>query len=57
VKTINVKCFLSALNRAIDFQRKQPMNGVEVVIALTEVRDALKYAIDDKKTATKRKAK
>lgn len=57
MKTINVKCFLSALNRAIDFQRKQPMNGVEVVIALTEVRDALKYAIDDKKTATKRKAK
>jgi hypothetical protein len=46
VATLDAKCLLDALTRAIEFQRNQPMNGVEVVIALTEVRDAVKYAIN-----------
>ncbi len=43
--TLDADLFLDALNRATEFQREQPMNGVEVVIALTEVRDAVRYAL------------
>lgn len=45
MKTIDAQCLVTALNRAIKFQQKQPMSGVDVLIALTEVRDAVRYAI------------
>ena len=53
MKTLDAQCFLDALTRAIEFQQKQPMNGIEVAIALTEVRDAVKYAINPKSQSDK----
>lgn len=53
--TLDAKLFLDALDRAIEFQRKQPPNGVEVVIALTEVRDAVQYATNPKPAKSKKR--
>ncbi len=40
--------FIDALDRAIAFQRNQPMCGMDAIIALEEVRGAVRYAINDK---------
>lgn len=48
VKTLDAKCLLDALDRAIEFQRNQPMCGNDAIIALSEVRDAVRYAINPK---------
>ena len=56
MQTLDAKCFLDALNRAIEFQRKQPMNGVGVVIALTEVKDAVRFAINDEQPIKRKRS-
>lgn len=47
MKTLDSKALIDALTRAIDFHRRQPASNIEVVIALTEVRDAVRYAINE----------
>lgn len=48
MKTLDAKCLLDALTRAIQFQAKQSGDNQQAIVALTEVRDAVSYAINDK---------
>jgi hypothetical protein len=57
MRTLDAKCLLDALTRAIKFQEKQPMTGIDCIIALTEVRDAVRYAINDDKPRKRAKKK
>lgn len=53
MQTLDAKCLLNALTRAIKFQEKQ-RSGIDCIIALTEVRDAVRYAINPKPRARKK---
>lgn len=50
MKTLNTKLFLDAIRRASEFHRKEHRSRPEIFLALTEVGDAIEYAIEHPKS-------